>query len=70
MNAAIDKVRPYAKFVAAILGVLLTAGAEVAAVIPDQARPYIQLVLLVATAVSVYGVPNTAKSVDSDEQGA
>lgn len=54
----LDKIRPYAKFIAAIGGVVLTAIAQYALPIPDLALRIVQVLIAVAAAVGVYGIPN------------
>lgn len=55
----IDRIRPYAKFVAAILTAVLTGVAQFALPIPDSLTRWIQLAVVVAGAVAVYGVRNS-----------
>lgn len=51
----IQKIREAAKFVAALVGALATAGTVL---IPADWAPWLGLVLAIATAVSVYQIPN------------
>jgi len=51
----IEKISGYAKFIAAIVGALATAGAGF---IPDEYGQWLQFALAIVTAVAVYQVPN------------
>lgn len=51
----IDKIKQYAKFVAAILGAIAVS---FAGLIPDGWAPWIQAVIALATAISVLAIPN------------
>lgn len=52
----IDKIKPYAKFVAAILSVIVSSGVGL---IPADWAPWLQLATAIAGAIAVYAVPNT-----------
>ena len=51
----IDKVKQYAKFIAAVLGAI---AASFAGLIPAEWAPWLQAVIALATAVSVLAIPN------------
>ena len=51
----IQKIKEVAKFLAALIGALATAGT---ALIPDAWSPWLGLALAVLTAVAVYQIPN------------
>lgn len=63
----LDKIKPYAKFIAAIGGVILTAIAQYALPIPELALRIVQVLITAAAAVGVYTVPNQAASPDEPE---
>lgn len=50
-----DKIKQYAKFIAALLGAIAVS---FAGLIPDEASPWVQAVIALATAVSVLAIPN------------
>lgn len=51
----IQKIKEVAKFVAALVGSVVTAGSTF---IPEDWAPYLSLVLAVLTAVATYTIPN------------
>lgn len=51
----IQKIKEVAKFVAALIGAIATAGSTL---IPADWSPWLSLILAVATAVAVYRIPN------------
>ena len=51
----LDKIKPYAKFIAAILSVIASSGAGL---IPADWAPWLQLAIAVIGAIAVYAVPN------------
>lgn len=57
----LEKIKQYAKFIAAILTVIAASGAGL---IPAEWAPWLQLAVAVIGAIAVYGVPNEV----TDEQ--
>lgn len=51
----IDKIRQYAKFIAALLGAI---AASFAGLIPSEFAPWIQAVIALGTAIAVLEIPN------------
>ena len=51
----IQKIKEVAKMIAALVGAVATAGSTL---IPADWSPWLGLILAVATAVAVYGIPN------------
>ena len=51
----IQKIKEVAKFIAALVGAIATAGSTL---IPAEWSPWLSLILAVATAVAVYQIPN------------
>ena len=56
------KIRAYAKFIAALLTVLVTAGVGL---IPAAGLDWVQLAIALIGAVAVYAVPNTSDGIDA-----
>lgn len=50
-----EKVQHYAKFIAAIIGTAVTAGASL---IPDDGLKWLAFLAAILTSVAVYAVPN------------
>ena len=51
----IDKIKQYAKFIAALLGAVAVS---FAGLIPPEFAPWVQAVIALATALSVLAIPN------------
>lgn len=50
-----SKIQQYAKAIVSLVGAILTAGAFT---LPDEAQPWVGLVLAILTAIATYAVPN------------
>ena len=57
------KISAYAKFIAALLTVLVTAGVGL---IPAAGLDWVQLAIALIGAVAVYAVPNTSDGTDAE----
>lgn len=59
-----EKLKKYAKFIAALIGAVVTS---FAGLIPDELGQWLTAFAALATAIAVYGIPNKTTEVEDDE---